>query len=72
MKPVKIAILSLTHGHTRKYYQVLKENPKLEWIAVYAETEQRLLSGKSKSLFSIIAAVICEDEIIGTPMPSLK
>jgi len=39
MKPVKIAILSLTHGHTRKYYQVLKENPKLEWIAVYAETE---------------------------------
>ncbi len=40
MKPVKIAMLSLTHGHTRKYYQTLKENPKLEWIAVYAETEK--------------------------------
>ena len=40
MKPIKIAMLSLTHGHTRKYYQTLKENPKLEWIAVHAETEQ--------------------------------
>ena len=40
MKPVKIAILSLTHGHTRKYYQTLKDNPKLEWIAVYAEAEK--------------------------------
>jgi len=39
MKPVKIAMLSLTHGHTRKYYQTLNENPKLEWIAVYAESE---------------------------------
>ncbi len=40
MKPVKIAMLSLTHGHTRKYYQTLNDNPKLEWIAVYAETEK--------------------------------
>ena len=40
MKPVKIAILSLTHGHTRKYYQTLNDNPKLEWLAVYAETEK--------------------------------
>ena len=32
-------MLSLTHGHTRKYFQTLKENPKLEWKAVYAETE---------------------------------
>lgn len=40
MKPIKIAMLSLTHGHTRKYFQTLKENPKLEWVAVYAETEQ--------------------------------
>jgi predicted dehydrogenase len=39
MKPVKIAMLSLTHGHTRKYYQTLNDNPNLEWIAVYAETE---------------------------------
>ena len=34
MKPLKIAMMSMTHGHTRKYYQVLKENPKLEWVAV--------------------------------------
>jgi UDP-N-acetylglucosamine 3-dehydrogenase len=40
MKPVKIAILSLTHGHTRKYYQTLNDNPKLIWLAVYAETEK--------------------------------
>lgn len=39
MKPVKIAILSLTHGHTRKYYQTLKSNPKLQWIAACAENE---------------------------------
>jgi len=37
MKPLKIAMLSLTHGHTRKYYQTLKTNPKLEWVAVCAE-----------------------------------
>ncbi len=37
MKPVKIAIASLTHGHTRKYYQVLRENPKLDWVAVSAD-----------------------------------
>jgi predicted dehydrogenase len=40
MKPVKIAMLSLTHGHTRKYFQTLNDNPNLEWIAVYAETER--------------------------------
>ena len=34
MKPVKIAMMGMTHGHTRKYYQVLKENPKLDWVAV--------------------------------------
>ncbi len=39
MKPVKIAILSLTHGHTRKYYQTLNDNTKLDWVAVYAEDE---------------------------------
>lgn len=36
MKPVKIAMMTMTHGHTRKYYQTLKENPKLEWVAVSA------------------------------------
>lgn len=40
MKPIKIAILSLTHGHTRKYYQTLKDNPKLEWVAVFAENNE--------------------------------
>ena len=40
MKPVKIAILSLTHGHTRKYFQTLHDNPALDWVAVSAETEE--------------------------------
>lgn len=40
MKPLKTAILSLTHGHTRKYYQTLKENPKLEWVAAQADNAQ--------------------------------
>jgi len=39
MKPIKIAILSLTHGHTRKYFQTLNDNPNLEWVAVSAESE---------------------------------
>ena len=34
MKRLKVAMMSMTHGHTRKYYDVLKNNPKLEWIAV--------------------------------------
>ncbi|MEA4862990.1 MAG: Gfo/Idh/MocA family protein [Victivallaceae bacterium] len=37
MKPIKIAMMSLTHGHTRKYYQTLRDNPKLEWVAACAE-----------------------------------
>ncbi|MFA5864776.1 MAG: Gfo/Idh/MocA family oxidoreductase [Phycisphaerae bacterium] len=40
IKPIKIAIMSLTHGHTRKYYQTLKDNPKLEWVAAHAENEE--------------------------------
>jgi predicted dehydrogenase len=39
MDKIKIAMMSMTHGHTRKYYQVLKENPKLEWIAVSTSNE---------------------------------
>ncbi len=42
MKPVKIAMMSLTHGHTRKYYQTLIENAKLDWVASCAEDEQAL------------------------------
>lgn len=34
--PIKVALFSLTHGHTRKYYQVLQENPKLDFVAASA------------------------------------
>ena len=37
MKPVKIAMMSLTHGHTRKYFQTLRESPKLDWVAACAD-----------------------------------
>ena len=30
----------MTHGHTRKYYQVLKENPKLDWVAVSTANDE--------------------------------
>ena len=40
MRPVKIAMMSLTHGHTRKYYQTLRDSPKLEWVAACAENDQ--------------------------------
>jgi len=36
VKPLKIAMLSLTHGHTRKYFQTLLDSPKLEWVAACA------------------------------------
>lgn len=29
-------MMTMTHGHTRKYYQTLKDNPKLDWVAVSA------------------------------------
>ncbi|MDZ7617533.1 MAG: Gfo/Idh/MocA family oxidoreductase [Patescibacteria group bacterium] len=34
MKPVNIAMMSLTHGHTRKYFQTLRDSPRLNWVAV--------------------------------------
>ena len=40
MKPLNIAMMSMTHGHTRKYYQVLRDNPKLNWIAVSCANER--------------------------------
>lgn len=40
MKPLKIAMMSMTHGHTRKYYQTLQENPKLDWVAVSTANEE--------------------------------
>ena len=33
MKPVQIAMATLTHGHTRQYYQTLLDNEKLDWVA---------------------------------------
>ena len=39
MKPLKIAMLSLTHGHTRKYFQTLAESPQLDWVAACAEDD---------------------------------
>ena len=40
MKRIKMAMMSMTHGHTRKYYDVLKNNPKLEWLAVSTANER--------------------------------
>ena len=37
MKPVKIAMMGMTHGHTRKYYQTLLDNKKLDWVASCAQ-----------------------------------
>lgn len=34
MRAINVAISSLTHAHVRKYYNTLKENAKLNWIAV--------------------------------------
>lgn len=45
MKKLKIAMMGMTHGHTRKYYDVLKNNPKLDWIAVSAA------NGEAKEIF---------------------
>lgn len=56
MKPIKIAMLGLTHGHTRKYYQVLKENPLLDWVGVSAT------NGDVKERFlELVSGVPCYD-----------
>lgn len=39
MAGLKMAMMSMTHGHTRKYYDVLKNNPKLDWVAVSTANE---------------------------------
>ena len=39
MKPIKIAMMTLTHGHSRKYFQTLQDSPLLDWVAVSAENE---------------------------------
>ena len=33
-------MMSLTHGHTRKYFQTLQDSPKLDWAAACAEDEE--------------------------------
>jgi len=40
MKPLKIAIMTMSHGHTRKYFQVLMSNSNLEWVAASACDEK--------------------------------
>lgn len=52
MKPLKIAMMSLTHGHTRKYYQTLRESPKLDWVAACAEndTVERIFRNKNPDI----------------------
>lgn len=40
MKPIKIAMMSMTHGHTRKYYQTLTDNPNLNWVAVSTANDE--------------------------------
>lgn len=42
MKAVKIAMMGMTHGHTRKYYQTLLDNKKLDWVASCAQDEEAL------------------------------
>ena len=39
MKPIRIAMASLTHGHTRKYFETLQTSPYLQWVAACAEDE---------------------------------
>jgi len=52
MRPVKIAMLSLTHGHTRKYYQTLRDSPKLDWVAACAENDvvERIFRSKNPDI----------------------
>lgn len=40
MKPINVAMFSLTHGHTRKYFQTFKTNVNLNWVAVSADTPE--------------------------------
>lgn len=56
MRPVNIAMMSMTHGHTRKYYQVLQENPNLNWIAVSAANPQA-----RQNFFRAVSGIPCYD-----------
>lgn len=56
MKRLKIAMMSMTHGHTRKYYDVLQNNPKLEWIAVSTANEE-----VKKVFLSRVQGIPCYD-----------
>lgn len=62
MKPLKIAIISLSHGHTRKYYETLKTNRLLEWVAVCdgdPELRARFMNGKHG-----VPCYVDEDELL--------
>ena len=56
MEKLKIAMMSMTHGHTRKYYDVLKNNPKLDWIAVSTENED-----VKKIFLNSVSGIPCYD-----------
>ena len=69
MEKLKIAMMSMTHGHTRKYYQVLKENPKLEWIAVSTANED-----VKRVFLNSVSGIPCydSDEAMLDAHPGLK
>ncbi len=56
MKPIKIAMMSMTHGHTRKYYQTLQDNPKLDWVAVSTANEE-----VKKVFMDTVSGIACYD-----------
>ena len=41
MKPIKIAMLSLNHGHAVGYISMLRTHPDFEWVAVSVAPEDR-------------------------------
>ena len=55
-KKLKIAMIGMTHGHTRKYYDVLKNNPRLDWIAVSASD-----TNIKKNFLSCVQGIPCYD-----------
>jgi predicted dehydrogenase len=41
MKPIKIAMMTLNHGHARGYYKELRNNPNFEWVAASVSPEDK-------------------------------
>jgi|GEM_PF-4646813 len=58
MEKLKIAMMSMTHGHTRKYYQVLRENPKLDCSFAQAwapSCPRRVIGTHSETAFDVFS-----------------